>query len=94
MTAEDVLARLRALVSDWEANGNSRPLGDPTASTWHQCARQLLTELDAGYLPTEERAAEREAVLAEVERRIQAMVWTETARDDLLHIVRALREGQ
>lgn len=34
---------LRNLVSDWQANGNSRPLGDPTADTWHECARQLLS---------------------------------------------------
>ncbi len=33
---------LRKLVSDWQANGNSRPLGDPTAKTWHEAARQLL----------------------------------------------------
>lgn len=37
--------RCRNLVSDWEANGNSRELGDPTASTWHQAARQLLDVL-------------------------------------------------
>ena len=37
---------LRALVSDWQANGNSRPLGDPTADVWQACAFQLLTVLD------------------------------------------------
>lgn len=41
-------AKLRALVSDWQANGNSRPLGDPTADTWHTAARQLLEVLDEG----------------------------------------------
>jgi hypothetical protein len=37
---------IRALVSDWEANGNSRPLGDRTSETWHECARGLLALLD------------------------------------------------
>lgn len=37
---------LRNLVSDWQANGNSRPLGDPTANTWQECALQLLRVLD------------------------------------------------
>jgi len=37
----------RSLVSDWQANGNSRPLGDPTAETWQTCARQLLQVVDA-----------------------------------------------
>lgn len=41
----DLSDRLRNLVSDWQANGNSRPLGDPTASTWHEAARQLLDVL-------------------------------------------------
>lgn len=39
-------SRLRALASDWEANGNSRELGDPTDTFWFQCARELLTILD------------------------------------------------
>lgn len=38
---------LLRLVSDWQANGNSRPLGDPTADTWQDCARQLLDVVNA-----------------------------------------------
>ncbi|GEP33867.1 hypothetical protein NSZ01_16350 [Nocardioides szechwanensis] len=45
MTAEG--GALRALVSDWQANGNSRELDDPRADVWQECARQLLTVLDA-----------------------------------------------
>ncbi len=41
-----MLGKLRALVSDWQANGNSRPLGDPTAATWQTAALQLLRVLD------------------------------------------------
>lgn len=40
--AMPTLAGLYALVADWEANGNSRELGDPAAAVWHQAARQLL----------------------------------------------------
>lgn len=36
----------RRLVEDWQANGNSRELGDPTDRTWHECTRQLLRALD------------------------------------------------
>lgn len=39
-------APLRALVADWQANGNSRELGDPTDTVWFECARQLLAALD------------------------------------------------
>lgn len=39
------VARVEALVGDWQANGNSRELGDPTAETWQNCARQLLDAL-------------------------------------------------
>lgn len=39
-------ARVRKLVGDWQANGNGAELGDPTASTWHACARQLLDALE------------------------------------------------
>ena len=42
-----LLAAIRALVGDWQANGNSRELGDPTASTWQEAAWQLLTVLEA-----------------------------------------------
>ncbi len=38
--------RVRALVPDWQANGNSRELGDPTDRVWFECARQLLAALD------------------------------------------------
>lgn len=34
----DRLARVEALVSDWQANGNSRELGDPTDHAWFACA--------------------------------------------------------
>jgi hypothetical protein len=43
---DEVLEAVRGLVADWQANGNSRELGDPTAETWHKCARQLLRALD------------------------------------------------
>ena len=38
---------LRALAADWQANGNSRELGDPRAGVWDKAARQLLDALDA-----------------------------------------------
>ena len=41
----DLRAGVEALVSDWQANGNSRALGDPTADTWHKAAEQLLALL-------------------------------------------------
>lgn len=42
-----VTARLRkGLVSDWQANGNSRPLGDVRAEVWQEAALQLLAALD------------------------------------------------
>ena len=44
--AKALLAPLRELVSDWQANGNSRSLGDPTAAVWQETALQL-TLLDA-----------------------------------------------
>ena len=40
--------RVRALAADWQANGNSRELADPTATTWHDAAQQLLRALDGG----------------------------------------------
>ena len=45
MTTPFTLAQARALrwlVADWQANGNSRELGDVTASAWHTAAEQLL----------------------------------------------------
>jgi hypothetical protein len=44
----EALGSLHDLVSDWQANGNSRPLGDSTADIWHKCARQLLDRIEAG----------------------------------------------
>ncbi len=43
---DGLLGRLLALVSDWQANGNSRELADPTADVWQACARQLLDALN------------------------------------------------
>ncbi len=43
---DGLLGRLLALVSDWQANGNSRELGDPTADVWQAWARQLLDTLN------------------------------------------------
>jgi hypothetical protein len=43
-----VEGRLRALVSDWQANGGSRALGDHSDRAWHDAARQLLAVLDGG----------------------------------------------
>lgn len=42
----EALASLGDLVSDWQANGNSRPLGDPAAYPWQECARQLLDRIE------------------------------------------------
>jgi hypothetical protein len=48
--AEAEVRRLRygiaARAGDWQANGNSRELGDPTAHVWHKAARSLLDLLD------------------------------------------------
>lgn len=46
--AEAAIARARALVADWQANGNSRDLGDRAADVWHHTAHKLLTVLDGG----------------------------------------------
>jgi len=43
---DEVIKAVRGLVDDWQGNGNSCELGDPTAGTWHKCARQLLRALD------------------------------------------------
>ena len=37
--------KVEVLVSDWQANSGSRSLGDPTADTWNEAARQLLDAL-------------------------------------------------
>lgn len=44
--ALSAIREARALVSDWQANGNSRALGDPSADVWHKAAHQLLVALD------------------------------------------------
>lgn len=46
-TTDGRLAKVEVLVSDWEANGNSRELGDPTATVWFECANQLRDRLRA-----------------------------------------------
>lgn len=38
--------RVRVLIEDWQTNGNSRELGDPTAYVWHVAASQALRALD------------------------------------------------
>lgn len=49
MTPEE-RAELWKLIADWQANGNSRELSDPTADVWHEAALQLLRAraLDGG----------------------------------------------
>lgn len=37
-----IVGKLRVLAETFNANGNSRELGDPTARTWHEAARLLL----------------------------------------------------
>lgn len=37
--------QLHKLVADFQANGNSRELGDPTSEAWHEAARQVLDAL-------------------------------------------------
>lgn len=41
-----VLDELRPLISNWQANGNSRALDDPKSEVWHRAARELLERLD------------------------------------------------
>ena len=38
--------QLHKLATDFQANGNSRELGDPTAGAWHEAARQVLDALN------------------------------------------------
>lgn len=52
---DDERGSLRALASDWQANGNSRGLGDSRADVWHECARQLLGVIDAGVVMASEK---------------------------------------
>lgn len=45
-----IAAKLRVLADTFNANGNSRELGDPTARTWHEAARLLLDAIpDQGH---------------------------------------------
>lgn len=44
-TAEGLVRDMRALADDFNANGNSRELGDPAAQAWHEAARQILERL-------------------------------------------------
>ena len=45
-TAEGLVRDMRALVDDFNANGNSRGLGDPRAEVWHEAARLILKRLE------------------------------------------------
>jgi hypothetical protein len=45
-TAIRTIKDMRDLAHDFQANGNSRPLGDPTADVWHKAARLILERLD------------------------------------------------
>ncbi|MGI6878813.1 hypothetical protein [Microbacterium sp. gxy059] len=45
-TATDLVRDIRALAEDFQANGNSRPLGDSSAAVWHKAASQILKRLD------------------------------------------------
>jgi len=38
---------LHTLVENWQANGNSRALGDPKSEVWHRCASELMQALEA-----------------------------------------------
>ena len=45
-------ARLHKLVADFQANGGSRELGDPTAGVWFEAAQQVLDALNTALCPT------------------------------------------
>ncbi|MGK0740451.1 hypothetical protein ACSHWG_00980 [Leucobacter sp. Z1108] len=47
-TAKDIVKEMRALAEDFNANGNSRELGDPRAAVWHEAARLIVTRLEHG----------------------------------------------
>ena len=49
--AELLAEELHKLVADFQANGNSRELGDPTAPAWFEAARQVLDAI-AGWTDT------------------------------------------
>ena len=44
--AELLAEKLHKLVADFQANGNSRELGDPTAGAWLEAAQQILDALN------------------------------------------------
>ena len=44
--AELLAEKLHKLVADFQANGNSRELGDPTAGAWFEAAQQILDALN------------------------------------------------
>ena len=44
--AELLAEELHKLVADFQANGNSRSLGDPTAGAWFEAAQRVLDALD------------------------------------------------
>lgn len=44
-TAEGLVRDMRAISDDFNANGNSRELGDPSAEVWHEAARMILKKL-------------------------------------------------
>ena len=44
--AELLAKELHKLVADFQANGNSRGLGDPTAGAWFEAAQQVLDALN------------------------------------------------
>lgn len=41
-----IVQEMRDLAHEFEVNGNSRPLGDPTANTWHEAARLVFERLE------------------------------------------------
>ena len=45
--AELLAEKLHKLVADFQANGNSRGLGDPTAGAWLEAAQQVLDALNS-----------------------------------------------
>ena len=49
--AELLAEELHKLVADFQANGNSRGLGDPTAGAWFEAAQQVL-DVIAGWTDT------------------------------------------
>ncbi|NGZ99420.1 hypothetical protein G5V59_00345 [Nocardioides sp. W3-2-3] len=54
----DLCRALQTLVSDWQANGNSRPLGDPAADVWQAAAAQAPRR-DRSTRPTAHRPGRR-----------------------------------